>query len=105
METILLVSAKEKAKMGGFPCNQAENLVDNKMDLAQLLKLQAISKSTLYSRFNLLLILSCLHKCLHKLHKVRELIIKRIERGDDSGLLVLLVLLSIKYNFLPQTSQ
>ena len=31
--------------MGDFPCNQAENLVDNKMDLAQLLKLQAISKS------------------------------------------------------------
>ena len=23
--------------MGDFPCNQAENLVDNKMDLAQLL--------------------------------------------------------------------
>ena len=64
MATILLVSAKEKAKMGDFPCNQAENLVDNKMNLAQLLKLQAISKSTLYSRFNLLLILSCLHKCL-----------------------------------------
>ena len=34
--------------MVDFPCNQAENLVDNKMDLAQLLKLKRISKSTLY---------------------------------------------------------
>ena len=39
--------------MGDFPCNQAENLVDNKMDLAQLLKLQAISKSTLYLNLNI----------------------------------------------------
>ena len=58
------------------------------MDLTQVLKLQAISKSTLYSRFNLLLILSCLHKCLHKFHKVKKLIIKKLKerrRPESAG--------------------